>query len=101
MRLYSLKKLVFVSAAVGFATLISAQAQARPRLLARIFGGRPVYTRTYDSGNVVTTQTAEGERRSFSYEPSSEPSYERMPASNRMPASAPWNFPKSDPRRYR
>ena len=102
MRLYSFKKLLVTSFVVGFDTLFSAQADARPRLLARIFGWRPnttTYTYTADSGNVVT-QEVEGERRSFSYEPTYEPTLEPMPRGDRAPARAPWDLPKSDPRRY-
>lgn len=95
MKLFTSHKLMIVASAIGFATLFSAQAEARPRLLARIFG-RPVNTYRYvETENVVTSPRAEGERR-FSYEPT----YESVPTMSRTHAKATWQLPKSDPGRY-
>ena len=96
MKLFTSHKLMIVASAIGFATLFSTQAEARPRLLARIFG-RPVNTYQYvETANVEASPQIEGDRR-FSYEPT----YESVPTTmGRTHAKAPWQLPKSDPHRY-
>lgn len=84
------KKLTFVMLVFGVSVVTVSQADAAGRC------GRMSY-RGSSSSPATIASTADGTvRRSFSYEPSY-----RSSQSYSAPKKAPWQYPKTDPRRYR